>query len=147
MAPKKLLFLFLACQEQFRFHLRSPWPLLVLNGKKMRGGRATSKKRWEFICRFWKIVRLSSRKLLGNDKIIASWPPRTKMGEGVDKLSNFSPSIMEGGEEILRHIVLNRKPRYGKNLSCAIQPFASLPINIEILDLPAYAHTSPARFY
>ncbi len=46
MAPKKLLFLFLACQEQFRFHLCFPWPLLALNGKKMGGrGRATSKKK------------------------------------------------------------------------------------------------------
>ena len=46
MAPKKLLFLFLSCQEQFRFHFCSPWPLLALNGKEMGGrGRATSKKK------------------------------------------------------------------------------------------------------
>ncbi len=146
MAPKKLLFLFLACQEQFRFHFCSPWPLLALNGKKMRGGRATSKKRWEFICRFWKIVRLSSRKLLGNDKIIASWPPRTKMGRVGDKLSNFSPLIMEGGEKILRHRALPQTTIWEKPLK-RHPPFSSLPINIEILDLPAYAHTSPARFY
>ncbi len=68
------------------------------------------------------------------------------MGRVGDKLSNFSPLIMEGGEKILRHRALPQTAKWEKPLM-RHPPFASLPINIEILDLPAYAHTSPARFY